>query len=145
MEIQIKKLSANAKLPKYQTIGAAGSDLYACIDKNMTIAPNEIVMVPTGLALAIPEGFEMQIRSRSGLASRYIVVPNSPGTIDSDYRGEIKILLLNLGKEIFVIEHGMRIAQSIISPVIQAKFALVEELPTTDRGSCGFGSTGLQY
>ncbi len=131
-------------MPTYATAGSAGMDLSACIPANLTIAPGAIVVVPTGWALAIPAGFEGQVRPRSGLSTKFgVTVPNAPGTIDSDYRGELKVALINLGKETFEVTPGMRIAQMVIAPVVQAKLREVESLETTQRGSGGFGSTGM--
>jgi dUTP pyrophosphatase len=132
-------------LPEYQTRGAAGLDLLAAFsdDFQFTLKNGERTLVPTGLSLQIPYGFEAQIRPRSGLALKHgITVLNSPGTIDSDYRGEIKVLLINHGAEPFVISRGLRIAQMVIAPVIQARFQLVEKLDESVRGEGGFGSTG---
>ncbi len=132
-------------MPTYATAGSAGMDLSACIPANLTIAPGAIVVVPTGWALAIPAGFEGQVRPRSGLSTKFgVTVPNAPGTIDSDYRGELKVALINLGKEPFEVTPGMRIAQMVIAPVVQAKLREVESLETTQRGSGGFGSTGMK-
>lgn len=132
-------------LPSYETGGAAGADLRAnFVDRqDVTVAAGERVLVPTGLRLAIPEGFEVQVRPRSGLALKHgITLPNSPGTIDSDYRGPLGVIVLNAGSEAFVIEHGMRIAQMVVAPVVQATFEVVETLDETGRGAGGFGSTG---
>jgi len=131
--------------PAYETAGAAGFDLRAAVPENapVTLAPMQRLLIPTGLSFALPAGFEMQIRPRSGLAYKNgVTVLNSPGTIDSDYRGEIKILLINLGNENFIIARGMRIAQAVIAPVIQAEFTVAADLPDTERGAGGFGSTG---
>lgn len=136
----------NLPLPNYQSSGAAGMDLFAAIDVDiaMKIAPGGRALIPTGLALAIPGGIEAQIRPRSGLALKYgVTVLNSPGTIDSDYRGEIKIILINLGTEIFEITRGARIAQMVFAPVIQVDFAIVDALAETVRGTGGFGSSGV--
>ena len=130
-------------VPHYATSGAAGMDIEAAIDKPFTIKPNEHIAVPTGLMMAIPEGFEIQIRPRSGLAFKHgLTVANAPGTIDSDYRGEIKVLLINLGAEEIKITRGMRIAQMVLAPVIRAKLIPTTSLDETDRGIGGFGSTG---
>jgi len=130
-------------LPLYATEGAAGCDLHAAVGDVMTIAPGERAAVPTGLSLAIPRGYEGQVRARSGLALRHgIACVNAPGTIDADYRGEVKVILGNLGKEPFSIRRGDRIAQLVIAPVTRAAFASVFELPETPRGAGGFGSTG---
>ena len=136
---------AGLVLPSYATDGAAGMDIPAAVDEDapLTIAPGERAAVPTGLALAIPEGYEIQIRPRSGLALRHgLTVANAPGTIDSDYRGEVKAILINLGTSDFVISRGMRIAQMVIAPVTRATLERVESLPETGRGDGGFGSTG---
>lgn len=130
-------------LPKYATKASAGVDLRANIDTPVTLKPLERTLVPTGLFIALPEGYEAQIRPRSGLAFKNgITVLNSPGTIDADYRGEIKVLLVNLSNENFIINNGERIAQMVIARHEQAEWILVEELITTDRGQGGFGSTG---
>jgi dUTP pyrophosphatase len=132
-------------LPAYETVGAAGMDLLAAIDEDVPIPLMERVLIPTGLTIALPPGWEAQVRPRSGLALNYAVtVLNAPGTIDADYRGEIKVLLINLGKEIVTIRRGMRIAQLVVAPVAQATWQRVAVLPSTDRGSGGFGSTGTQ-
>ncbi len=131
-------------LPAYATPGAAGMDAVAAVTEPVTIAPGERYPVPLGLCMAIPPGFEVQVRPRSGLALKHgITVPNSPGTIDSDYRGEVKALLINLGAEPFVVERGMRICQLVPAAVTRAGFAVVETLDDTARGAGGFGSTGV--
>ena len=136
-------------LPDYATAGAAGADLRANLlpeDRaaGLILAPGARILVPTGLRVAIPEGYEMQIRPRSGLALKHGVgLPNSPGTIDSDYRGPLGVILVNFGQEDFVVRHGDRIAQAVIAPVIQARFAAVDSLDQTARGAGGFGSTGV--
>ncbi|MEC8121073.1 MAG: dUTP diphosphatase [Pseudomonadota bacterium] len=131
-------------LPAYATDGAAGMDVQAAVEDQTILAPGERLAVPTGLAMAIPAGFEVQVRPRSGLALRHgLTIANAPGTIDSDYRGEVKIMLINLGKEEVAISRGMRIAQLVVAPVSRAGLALVDSLRSTDRGSGGFGSTGL--
>jgi dUTP pyrophosphatase len=131
-------------LPAYETPGAAGADVRANLpDGPVRLAPGARMLVPTGLRLAIPPGFEVQVRPRSGLALRHgIALVNSPGTIDSDYRGEVGVIMLNAGSETFEITHGMRIAQLVVAPVVQADFALAAELGETARGAGGFGSTG---
>jgi dUTP pyrophosphatase len=132
-------------LPAYATEHAAGADLMAAIDSDITLAPLARMLVPTGIAIALPEGYEAQIRPRSGLALKNgITLLNTPGTIDADYRGEIKALLINLGQEDFIITRGMRIAQMIISPVAQVKWQEVESLDETERSAGGFGSTGVK-
>ena len=131
-------------LPAYATDGAAGMDVQAAVEDQTILAPGDRLAVPTGLAMAIPAGFEVQVRPRSGLALRHgLTIANAPGTIDSDYRGEVKIMLINLGKEEVAISRGMRIAQLVVAPVSRAGLALVDSLGSTDRGSGGFGSTGL--
>jgi|TARA_B100000035_G_scaffold210723_1_gene180358 dUTP pyrophosphatase len=143
VKVLIKKLNPKAKLPSYKTSGSSGMDLMALIDDTLTIKPNQSVLVPTGLSIAIPDDTEVQIRPRSGLAAKSnISVLNTPGTIDSDYRGELKIILINHGKEDFLINNGDRIAQMILMPVLKIEFEEVEDLPETIRGSGGFGSTG---
>ena len=134
------------ELPKYETECSAGMDLRAAVpqEQPIVIPPLGRVAVPTGLSMAIPQGYEAQIRPRSGLAFKHgLSIPNSPGTIDSDYRGEIKVLLINLGQETFRIERGMRIAQMIVAPVTQAQLKKVSVLSETIRGAGGFGSTGV--
>jgi len=133
-----------AVIPEYKTSGAAGADLCALLDSPLTIRPGKIAKVPTGLFFEIPEGYEVQVRPRSGLAAKYgLTVLNTPGTIDSDYRGEIIVILINLGESDFTINSGDRIAQMIIAPVTQASFSIVEKLSDTERGSGAFGSTGI--
>ena len=142
-KILIKRLSKNAVIPKYETPGASGMDLIACIEKDVNIKPGNKAVIPVGFALSVPKDFEIQIRPRSGLAAKNdITVLNTPGTIDSDYRGEVKVILFNHGKNIFKIEHGLRIAQMILCPVEKAEIIEVEELTETLRGKGGFGSTG---
>ena len=142
-EILVKRLSKDVILPKYKTDGSSGLDLAANIDKQIEIHPGKSEIIPTGIAVAVPKNFEIQIRPRSGLAAKNnITVLNTPGTIDSDYRGEIKVILINLGNDDFVIKNGDRIAQMVISPVIKTEFEIVDELPNTLRGLGGFGSTG---
>lgn len=132
-------------LPTYATSGAAGLDLQAAIDAPMTIAPGNRALVPTGICIAVPAGFEAQVRPRSGLALKQgLTVPNSPGTIDSDYRGEVKIIILNAGTEAVLIERGMRIAQLVLARVEQLAWQPVAQLDATARGAGGFGSTGVQ-
>lgn len=134
------------ELPSYETKGSAGMDIRAAVleDEKLTLSPNQRVLVPTGLIFEIPQGYEVQIRPRSGLAFKNgVTCLNTPGTIDSDYRGEIKVLLINLGLEEFEISRGMRIAQMVVAPVTQAKLLETNELGETDRGAGGFGSTGV--
>lgn len=141
--VQIRRLRPDAIVPRYQTADAAGMDLHAALDEPLTLAPGAVVAVPTGLAMAIPRGYEGQVRPRSGLARKHAVtVANAPGTIDSDYSGEIMILLINLGREPYTIEANDRVAQLVIAPVVQAELVEVAELPPTERGAGGFGSTG---
>tara|TARA_Y100000741_G_scaffold119974_1_gene90095 strand:- start:33 stop:470 length:438 start_codon:yes stop_codon:yes gene_type:complete len=143
VKVLIKKLNSKVQLPKYKTDGSSGMDLMAFIENSINIKPQQSVLIPTGISIAIPEDTEVQIRPRSGLAAKSsITVLNTPGTIDSDYRGEIKIILFNHGKENFVINNYDRIAQMILMPVIKAEFEEVKDLPKTLRGSGGFGSTG---
>jgi dUTP pyrophosphatase len=132
-------------LPAYETDGAAGMDLRAAVaeDAPITLQPGERQMVPTGLSMAIPDGFEVQVRPRSGLAAKHgLTCLNSPGTVDSDYRGELKVILINLGQEPFTVRRGERIAQMVVAPVTRATFDVVATLPETVRGAGGFGSTG---
>ena len=145
IEILIKRLSKNIQLPKYETDGSSGMDLAANISTNISIGPGKSAIIPTGLAISIPLGFEVQIRPRSGLAAKKkISVLNTPGTIDADYTGEIKIILINLSDEIFIVEHGLRIAQMVLCPVIKATLKEVDTLEDTKRGTGGFGSTGTK-
>jgi dUTP pyrophosphatase len=149
VEVAIQRLAhaEGLPLPAYATDGAAGADLVAATaaGQGFIIAPGQWAMIPTGLMFAIPAGLEVQIRPRSGLAAKHAVtVLNSPGTIDSDYRGEIKILLINLGAEPFLVERGMRIAQMVVAPVLKAAFVEQVELSETGRGAGGFGSTGVK-
>ena len=132
-------------LPAYETEGAAGMDLRAAVpqDAPVTLQPGERQMIPTGLSLAIPPGYEVQVRPRSGLAAKHgLTCLNSPGTVDSDYRGELKVILINLGREAFVVQRGERIAQMVVAPVTRGVFEEVDVLPETVRGEGGFGSTG---
>ena len=144
-KILIKRLSKEVSLPKYETIGSSGMDLAANIDSNINIKPGKIAIIPTGLALSIPKGFEVQLRPRSGLAAKHKVsVLNTPGTIDSDYRGEIKVILINLNDVPFKVEKGLRIAQMVVCPIVQAKLREVDDLSKTERDKGGFGSTGTK-
>lgn len=144
VSIAIKKISANAILPQRMTDHAAGYDLYSANPENIEIKPGERCLIPTGLAIALPVSYEAQIRPRSGLAIKHgITVLNSPGTIDADYRGEIMVILINLGQESFVVEPNSRIAQMIISKHEMADFNLCEDLSDTQRGTGGFGSTNI--
>ena len=144
IEIQVKKLNPQAVLPKRMSEYAAGSDVCACLEAALEIGPGERLAVPTGLAFQIPNGFEVQVRPRSGLAiQKGLTVVNAPGTIDSDYRGEVKILLINLSKDPVCIEPGMRIAQLIVQKVESPQWNEVESLGSTSREAGGFGSTGV--
>tara|TARA_X000001036_G_scaffold438277_1_gene485685 strand:- start:514 stop:954 length:441 start_codon:yes stop_codon:yes gene_type:complete len=144
-KILIKRLSKEVKLPKYETSGSSGMDLVANTDEVIHIDPGKTAIIPTGITVAIPSGFEIQIRPRSGLAAKQqISVLNTPGTIDADYRGEIKVILINLGSKPFKVEKGLRIAQMVICPVVQAELEEVDDLDKTGRGMGGFGSTGVK-
>ena len=144
-EILIKRLSKDVALPKYETEGSSGLDLAANTDKQIKILPGKSEIISTGLAVAIPKNFEIQIRPRSGLAAKnQISVLNTPGTIDADYRGELKVILINLSDKVFVVEKGLRIAQMVLCPVVKATLKEVIELENTERGSGGFGSTGIK-
>ncbi len=145
IDIAVRRLphAAGLPLPAYATPGAAGMDLLAAVDAPVTVAPGERALIPTGLTIALPPGHELQVRPRSGLALRHgIVLPNSPGTVDEDYRGELQVILLNAGDTPFTVERGMRIAQAILAPVLRATWREVETLDDTARGEGGFGSTG---
>ena len=145
VKVFVKKLNPSVKLPSYKTIGASGMDLMAFIDEPIELKPGKSCLVPTGLSVAFSKDYEIQIRPRSGLAAKnQISVLNTPGTIDADYRGEIKVILINLGKKIFRVEKGARIAQMVLCPVIKVKFKEVDSLEITNRGSDGFGSTGIK-
>jgi len=144
-KIQIKKLSNEVLTPKYETSGSSGMDIAAYIGKDIVINPGERVLIPTGFSLNVPHGYEVQIRPRSGLAAKKgITVLNTPGTIDSDYRGEIKVILINLSKDVFFVKNKERIAQMVVCPVKQVVVEEVEELSETNRGVGGFGSTGIK-
>ncbi len=143
--IRVRRLphGADLPLPAYATAGAAGMDLLAAVAEPVTVAPGARTLIPTGLAVALPAGHELQVRPRSGLALRHgIVLPNSPATIDEDYRGELQVIVMNAGDAPFTIERGMRIAQAILAPVTRAHWHEVEALDDTARGHAGFGSTG---
>tara|TARA_B100000427_G_scaffold328190_1_gene340693 strand:+ start:2094 stop:2531 length:438 start_codon:yes stop_codon:yes gene_type:complete len=143
VKILIKKLNSRVLLPKYKTNGSSGMDLMAFLDKPISIIPQKSELIPTGLSIAIPENMEVQIRPRSGLAAKNnISVLNTPGTIDSDYRGELKVILYNHGSKEFIVNNEDRIAQMVLVPIIKATFEEVESLPETIRGEGGFGSTG---
>ncbi len=146
MQMKIQRLAhaVDLELPTYQTPGSAGMDLRAAVSEPIRLEPGQRIPVPTGLKIAVPMGYEAQIRPRSGLAlKKGLTVVNTPGTIDSDYRGEVGVLLVNLGRQTVVIERGMRIAQMVIAPIRQVELLLVDELDETERGEGGFGSTGI--
>ena len=143
--VRVRRLPHNQDLPLpgYATDGAAGMDLVAAVAEPVVVAPGQRVLIPTGLAIALPPGYELQVRPRSGLALRNgIVLPNSPGTIDEDYRGEIQVIVLNTGSEPFRVERGTRIAQAVLAPVVRAAWQEVADLDVTVRNAGGFGSTG---
>lgn len=146
IRVQIRRLPASEglPLPAYMTPSAAGMDLHAAVDAELVIAPGAIALVPTGLEVAIPDGFEGQVRPRSGLAVRHgISLPNTPATIDADYRGEIRVPLINLGPDTFVVTRGMRVAQLIVAPVVRVAWEEVPALPATERAGRGFGHSGV--
>ncbi len=146
VKILIKKTNRKVITPKYKTDGSSGVDLSAFLDKEVVIKPNSSELIPTGLQVAIPEEFEIQIRPRSGLAAKESIgVLNSPGTIDSDYRGELKIILFNHSDKDFIINNGDRIAQMVLVPIVKMEFEEVDSLPNTVRGQGGFGSTGKKW
>jgi len=145
LEVRIRRLPGNSDLPlpAYQSKDAVGMDVHAAVAADVTMAPGEVAGIPCGFAIALPPGFEAQVRPRSGLAAKNAIsVANTPGTIDPDYRGEVKVLLINHGKTPFVVTRGMRIAQMLVVPVPRVAWIEVDELPSTDRGSGGFGHTG---
>ena len=143
MDVTIKVLHERALLPQYQTTGSAAADIFACLEAPITLAPGERSVVPTGFAMQLPPGYEAQIRARSGLSSKHgITLANGVGTIDADYRGEVGAILINLGQEPFVIEHGMRVAQLVVSRVDQVSWLHATRLDETERGEGGYGSTG---
>ena len=143
VKVLVKKLNSKVKLPSYKTEGSSGMDLIAFVDKPIKIKPNNSSLIPTGLSIAIPEDFEVQIRPRSGLAAKSnISVLNTPGTVDSDYRGEVKIILFNHGKKEFIVNNNDRVAQMVLTPIAKVDFDEVEKLPNSLRGEGGFGSTG---
>lgn len=145
-QVRIKRLENNKdlELPSYETPNSAGMDLRAAIDENITIKSGERALIKTGFAIALPSGYEAQVRPRSGLAlKKGITVLNTPGTVDADYRGEVGVILFNSSNEDFIVERGMRIAQMVIAPCVQAEMLEVEELDETERGAGGFGSTGV--
>jgi len=144
MKILVKRVRPKAQIPQYMSPHAAGMDLFACLESPLHLEPGQWEAIPTGIAVALPEGWELQIRPRSGLALKEgLTLLNSPGTIDADYRGEIKVILINLGPKTFVLEPGMRIAQAILAPVARAELQETRELPPSQRGRGGFGHTGL--
>ena len=146
VQVRIARVSdaVDLPLPARATPGSAGFDLHAAVDEELSLGPGERALVPTGFAIAVPPGFEAQIRPRSGLALRHgIVIPNAPGTIDSDYRGELRVILMNAGDEVFTIKRGDRIAQLVVAPVVAVDFAEVEALPESERGTGGFGHSGV--
>ena len=146
VKILIKKTNKEVTTPKYKTDGSSGVDLSAFLEKKVVIKPNSSELIPTGLQVAIPEELEIQIRPRSGLAAKESIgVLNSPGTIDSDYRGELKIILFNHGNKDFIINNGDRIAQMVLVPILKMEFEEVDSLPNTVRGQGGFGSTGKKW
>ena len=143
VKVLVKKLNPKVQLPSYKTEGSSGMDLMAFLENSIKITPNSSALIPTGISIAIPSDVEIQIRPRSGLAAKSnISVLNTPGTIDSDYRGELKVILFNHGSEEFIVNNKDRIAQIILVPVLKIDFEEVENLPKTIRGSGGFGSTG---
>jgi dUTP pyrophosphatase len=143
LKVKIVRLNKQASLPVYATAHAAGMDISACIETPIAIEPSTTALIPSGFALELPEGYEAQLRPRSGLALRSMIsLPNTPATIDADYRGEVKVILINYGKEPFIVRHGDRIAQMVVAKVEQVRFEEVDELGSTVRGEGGFGHTG---
>lgn len=143
-KVAIKKIHPEAKIPCYMSELAAGADLSAALDESLVIPAGGVAAVPCGFCMELPAGYEGQVRPRSGLAlKQHLTVPNAPGTIDADYRGEVKVLLHNFGSEAFTVTNGMRIAQLVVAPVVQADFVVQEELSDTARGAGGFGSTKI--
>jgi dUTP pyrophosphatase len=143
LKVKIVRLNKQASLPVYATAHAAGMDISACIDQPVTLEPFTTALIPSGFAIELPEGYEAQLRPRSGLALRSMIsLPNTPATIDADYRGEVKVILINYGKEPFIVRHGDRIAQMVVAKVEQVHFEEVDELGLTVRGEGGFGHTG---
>ena len=143
VKVLIKKLNPSVQLPSYKTSGASGMDLMAYIEKPINLKPGKACLVPTGLSVAFPEEYEIQIRPRSGLAAKNnISILNTPGTIDSDYRGEIKIILFNHSNENFIIKNNDRVAQMVLTPIVKMELEEINELPNSNRGDGGFGSTG---
>lgn len=147
VQVQVQRLAHghDLPLPSYATSGAAGMDFLAAVEQPVVIEPGARVLVPTGLKMALPPGYELQVRPRSGLALKHgVVLPNAPGTIDEDYRGEIGIIVMNAGAEPFIVERGMRIAQGVVAPVVRAVWSECASLDETTRGEGGFGSTGTR-
>jgi dUTP pyrophosphatase len=145
VEVLVKRLphAADLPLPSYATPGASGADVAAALEEDLVLEPMERHAVPTGLVVAVPPGYEVQVRPRSGLALRHgVTVANAPGTVDSDYRGELMVILVNLGKQRYTVKRGERIAQLVLAPVVQGTFSERDDLPPSERGSGGFGSTG---
>ncbi|MEM9683008.1 MAG: dUTP diphosphatase [Pseudomonadota bacterium] len=145
VSVQVMRLphGADLPLPAYETPGSAGLDLAAAVTEPVTIEPGARALIPTGITMALPDGYEAQVRPRSGLALRHgITLPNAPGTIDSDYRGEVQVIVGNLGDAAFVVTRGMRIAQMVVAPVTRISWSEIDALPETERGEGGFGSTG---
>ena len=143
VKVLVKKLNSLASLPSYKTDGASGMDLMACIEKPISLEPGKSCLIPTGLSVAFSEKYEIQIRPRSGLAAKNsISVLNTPGTIDSDYRGELKIILFNHSNENFIIKNNDRVAQMVLTPIVKMELEEINELPNSNRGDGGFGSTG---
>ena len=144
LQVKIVRLHKQASLPVYATTHAAGMDISACLEESVTLQPFTTALIPSGFAIELPEGYEAQLRPRSGLALRSMIsLPNTPATIDADYRGEVKVILINYGKEPFVVHHGDRIAQMVVARVEQVQFEEVDELGSTRRGEGGFGHTGV--
>ena len=144
VKVFVSKAASDVPLPSYQSEGASGMDLHAYISEPIVIRPGEIKLIPTGIRIALPRGYEAQVRPRSGLALKHgLTIVNAPGTIDSDYRGEIKVILINLGRKDFTIESGMRIAQLVVAPVVHARLQVTDTLPETCRGEGGFGHSGI--
>ena len=143
VKVLVKRLNSKVKLPEYKTSGSSGMDLMASIDSPIKITPNTLKLIPTGLSIAVPDDLEIQIRPRSGLAAKSnIGVLNTPGTIDSDYRGELKIILFNHGNKDFIVNNNDRVAQMVLMPILKMELEEVDQLPESIRGSGGFGSTG---
>jgi len=145
VEVKRREGCDDLPLPRYMSEGASGMDLVAAVEGEVTLAPGEVKLIPTGIHIAVPSGYEAQVRPRSGLALKHgVTVLNTPGTVDSDYRAEVGVVLANLGREAFVVRRGMRVAQMVIAPTCRAQLVEVEELSETERQLGGFGSTGLE-